>query len=340
MNVAVNVFHHHDGVIHQDADGEDQREQRHPVESEAPGPGGEQGDRQGQDHRRADDERFAPAQRQPYQPDHERGSEDQLGNQGHRLVVGGDPVIAGDGDVDAFRDEGALELFNPLQKLIGDLDRVLAGLLGDGERHGGEFTLNLDSTGCRRRPGAQPDVAFGRVRTEFDLGDIGQIDRRALVQTHHQTADFFRVHQKAAGLHWNFAVVADQRPGVGGGIGGLQRTAQVAERQPVAGQLGRIESHLHYPVRRPDGVQIAGARHALQLGFQGVGHPRQIVGAPLRILGPQRQTDDGHVVNALRFDDGLTNAQIGRQPVGVGIELVVQPDDGVGARLADQELHG
>ena len=41
-----------------------------------------------------------------------------------------------------------------------------------------------------------------------------------------------------------------------------------------------------------------------------------------------------------RFDDGLTNAQIGRQPVGVGLELVVQPDDGVGARLADQELHG
>ena len=36
--VAVDVFHHHDGIVHQNADGKNQRKQRHAVEREAPGP--------------------------------------------------------------------------------------------------------------------------------------------------------------------------------------------------------------------------------------------------------------------------------------------------------------
>ena len=32
MEVADDVFHHDDGVVHQDADGEDQGEERDPVE--------------------------------------------------------------------------------------------------------------------------------------------------------------------------------------------------------------------------------------------------------------------------------------------------------------------
>jgi hypothetical protein len=66
----------------------------------------------------------------------------------------------------------------------------------------------------------------------------------------------------------------------------------------------------------------------------------QIVGATLRVFGPQRQRDDRHVVDALGLDDGLADPKVGRQPVAIGIELVVQADDGVGAGLADQELHG
>ena len=60
---AVDVLHHHDGVVHQDADGEDQREQRHAVQREAPGPGGEQRRREREQHRDADDQRLAPAER-------------------------------------------------------------------------------------------------------------------------------------------------------------------------------------------------------------------------------------------------------------------------------------
>ena len=120
----------------------------------------------------------------------------------------------------------------------------------------------------------------------------------------------------------------------------MQRPAQIGQRQPVAGQFGGIEQHPHHPIRRTDGVQVAGTGNALQFGFQGMRHPAQIVGATLRVFGPQRQGDDRHVVDALGLDDGLTNSKVGRQPIEIGVELVVQADNGVGAGLADQELHG
>ena len=41
--MAVNVFHHHNGVVHQNTNGENERKQAHTVECEAPGPAGKQG---------------------------------------------------------------------------------------------------------------------------------------------------------------------------------------------------------------------------------------------------------------------------------------------------------
>jgi hypothetical protein len=43
VHVAVDVLHHHDGVVHQDADGEDEREQRDPVQGVAEQVGDEAG---------------------------------------------------------------------------------------------------------------------------------------------------------------------------------------------------------------------------------------------------------------------------------------------------------
>ncbi len=45
---------------------------------------------------------------------HQPGGEHQLGDQSHRLVVGGDAIVAGHGDVHAFGNEGSFKLFNPL----------------------------------------------------------------------------------------------------------------------------------------------------------------------------------------------------------------------------------
>ena len=62
LEVAVDVLHHHDGVVDEDADGEYEGEEGHPVEGIAVDIGDE--DREGQGHgdRHAHDDRFPPAQ--------------------------------------------------------------------------------------------------------------------------------------------------------------------------------------------------------------------------------------------------------------------------------------
>ena len=66
-HVAVDVLDDDDRVVHQDPDREDQREERHAVDRESPGPGGEQRRRERDDHGRADDHGLAPADREPHQ---------------------------------------------------------------------------------------------------------------------------------------------------------------------------------------------------------------------------------------------------------------------------------
>ena len=46
--MAVNVFHHHNGIVDQNADGENQGKQAHPIQGEAPCPAGKQSGGQGQ----------------------------------------------------------------------------------------------------------------------------------------------------------------------------------------------------------------------------------------------------------------------------------------------------
>ncbi len=65
----MNVLDDDDRVVDEDADREDQREQRHAVDRESPGPGREQRRGERDDDGGADDDRFAPAQCEPGQQD-------------------------------------------------------------------------------------------------------------------------------------------------------------------------------------------------------------------------------------------------------------------------------
>ena len=64
LEVAVDVLHVDDGVIHQQAQGQDQGEQRHPVDGVAEEQVAGQGDGQGQGHRQGHDEGLPPPQKQ------------------------------------------------------------------------------------------------------------------------------------------------------------------------------------------------------------------------------------------------------------------------------------
>jgi hypothetical protein len=119
---------------------------------------------------------------------------------------------------------------------------------------------------------------------------------------------------------------------MGSGIACRQGKSQVVERHAEAGHALRVQLDMDDLLRAADGVDIASARHALDLF--------QFLGGTFRILGPKGSRDDGHVVDALGLHDRWQDAEVLRAPVLVGKYGVIQPDQCLGARLADLELHG
>ena len=139
MKMADDVLDHHDGVIHQDADGEDQREERDAVEREAVEVEDQQRERErGRDGER-DDGRFAPAEREQDEQRHADDGDAHVQEQFVGFLRGGLAVVARDGDCDVGGNERAFERLDLAQHLVRDGDGVRARPLGDAERDGGFF---------------------------------------------------------------------------------------------------------------------------------------------------------------------------------------------------------
>ncbi len=136
------VFHHDNGVIHQNADGEDQGEQRYPVQGVAEEVEDEQ--RQRQRHRNCDQHhsRLAPPQRQRNQQRHRQRGDEQMLQQLIRLVLCGLAVVAGDGDVQVRRQQISAQRLDLLLCCLRDLGGVGALALGQGNGYGRIVTAN------------------------------------------------------------------------------------------------------------------------------------------------------------------------------------------------------
>src|SRR5690606_40215207 len=96
--------------------------------------------------------------------------EDQLLDQGHRLVAGGGTVVTGHQRMHAFRDMGGAQALEAGGDGGGDVGGVGARLLGDGDSDG------------RVAAAVGPDVpgiAGGQVGAAADLGDVGEVERAA-----------------------------------------------------------------------------------------------------------------------------------------------------------------
>ena len=87
-------------------------------------------------------------------------------------------------------------------------------------------------------------------------------------------------------------------------------------------------------------VDVTRSLDAFQLGLERVRDHQHVVCAPIRVLGPQRRRHDRYVVDALGFHERRHDAETLRSPVLVGVDGVVQPDQCLGSRLANPELHG
>ena len=176
-HVADDVLHHDDRIVHQDADGEDQREERDAVEGVAIEI--EREEREGERDRNRDqhDARLPPAKDQP---DHRRNREhgqQHVPQQLVALVGGGLPVVTGDGEVHVRRHQRSLERVEFPGDAAGDVGGVGTLPLGDGDGDRGLRARGLRLEGdIRRGLGAAIDdvrhVAH-QQRTPAGGGDDG-----------------------------------------------------------------------------------------------------------------------------------------------------------------------
>ena len=106
--MSMHVFHHHNRIIHQNPNGENQCEQRHAIERKAPRPRGKQRRHQGQSNRRTDNRRLTPTERKVHQRHHRERGENQFLDQFHRFIVRGRAVVARLSDRDIRRNHGVM----------------------------------------------------------------------------------------------------------------------------------------------------------------------------------------------------------------------------------------
>ena len=112
------ILDHHDRIIDQDADREDQRKQADPVDCVTHQVRGEHGqqDRGGDHHGRH--RRLAPTDSEADQHDDRNRREREVIEELVCFLVRGRAVVARDRDIDAIGNEAAFEAFQPLQHRI------------------------------------------------------------------------------------------------------------------------------------------------------------------------------------------------------------------------------
>ena len=134
--MACDVFHVHDGVIHQQPQGQDQRKERDAVDRKAQHQVGGQGQSENDRHRDRHDERLAPPETDRQKRDDDHDGNGQSFEQAVHLFVGRQTIIPSDDHFDVTRHDGPLQFLGPLQHGIRDPNGVRALLLRNSDCHG------------------------------------------------------------------------------------------------------------------------------------------------------------------------------------------------------------
>ena len=134
LRMSHDVLHHHDRIVDEDADGEDQGEERDAVERVAVEKEHEQRERQRDRNRDQDHRRLASAEHEPDERRHREHRQQHVPQQFVTLLRGRLTVVAGDREVHVRGHERALERLEFLRHVMRHVDGVGPLALGHGDR--------------------------------------------------------------------------------------------------------------------------------------------------------------------------------------------------------------
>ena len=331
------VFHHHDRVIDQDADAEDQREERDPIQRESVQVKDQQRQGQGCRNGHGHDPGLTPPQGQPDEQrdaDHRDTHVEQelVGFLGGRLTV-----VAGDRDRHIRRYYGALQRLDLLQDIFGHRNRIGPRTLADGQRDGGFFAAR-----ARRVGGGSPameHVVGGLLRAIQHLSHLTQINRSSPQRAHYHIAHLLGGPEECAGLDDHRLIHRGQFTTAELAVGLLQHRNDAHRAQSAGGQTRGIQEHPQFSTGPADDRRLGDLRHLLHriinLGHQAT--QGQVVVSP----AVEGQRQDGDIVDGTGLDQRESHPM--RHPVpigaeffrhlhqtGIGIRAHLEADDGQG----------
>jgi len=213
----MDVFHHHDRIVHDEADRDDDRHQRQVVQAETEDVHqGETGDQRDTEHRRDNQRRRQLAQEQRHHRDHQQ-DRDQQGDLDF-VQRGANGLRAVDQGFHLHR--GRQHRFEAGQGGLNAVDgfnNVGAGLAENHQIHTGAIS--------------GPGLHVGIFRTVDDVGDIAQVNRGAILVGNDELAVVLGVEQLVVGRQRGNARLAVQRTFGQVEAGLLNRQPNVGQRQ-------------------------------------------------------------------------------------------------------------
>ena len=235
LPVTNDVFNDDDGVVDENADRENQREQADAVDRIAHHPRGEHRQQNGRRDDDEDDDAFAPADHQHDESDDRESGEREMKQQLVRFLGRGLAVIARDRDFEIVWNDAALGRFEPAQDFGRHHDGVGAPALGYGDAH--------------RRPLFQRALRVARHRpavmlwlrgADHDIGHVLHIDRTPIARGEQQQADVWNSLQCLPRHDRQRTIVLAKRAHEEGAIGVGQLIDELVQRNAVKRQARGI----------------------------------------------------------------------------------------------------
>ena len=305
LAVSHDVLDDDDGVVHENADGEDQRKERDAVQRIAIEVENEQRESERDGDGEKHDERLAPSEERE---DEQRHPEDGNAHVQKKLVgflAGRGAVVPRESDRDIGGKQRTAQARDGGFDVAYDCDRIGPGALGNAESDGRFF--------IRCRAGAKKNIV-GRFCGAFhDRCDVAQENRTTLDDADDQIRGVGGALQEAAGFEEDLAVAGGKRTGLLMGIGCAKCAGEVVEGKTTRGEEHGIDLHPQLTAKSADEGGLGDIRQSLD-GVVQV-RPQLTESKVVVCAAVEREGDNGNVVDAVRFDERRGDAF--RKTIGV-----------------------
>ena len=322
--MADDVLDDDDRVVHQDADREDEREERDPVEGVAVEVEDEQRERERRRDGEEHDRRLAPAEEQQDEQGHPEHGDAHVQEQFVALLGGRVSVVARDRHADLGRDDPSAEGLEAGARLPDDFDGVGARTLGEGERDRGfERALLV----------GMEDVVARVVGLRAHRRHVAEAHGLSAFEPDDEVAEILFPREGPADLEVDLFAAEGAGAELTRLIGLLDRADDLRRRHAVGREPLRIEPDAHRQAAPADDRRLRGGGKGLEGFLRLRRDTTQLQMAEFRAM--ERDREDGDVVDRPGAHGGRGGP--GRQDVAAGRELGVDPAHGHVGRGADLE---